>query len=269
MYQIFNFISNNKSFLLFIFLELVALGLVINTHSFHQSKSLAFLQFYAGNIQQTSSDIYTYFSLKSVNKALTDDNTALKNQISLLKQHQPPIKNDTDVTFSYTNARVIHNTFLNANNYLTLDKGANDGLKENMGVVTEHGLIGIIINTSPKFSKVLSLLNSKASFNVKLSKSNHFGSLKWNGKDFRIAQLYDIPVQAQIEVGDSIISGSYSLFFPENIPVGVIKDFTIDNKMYKVINIELFEDFSALNYTYIVNNEDQEELKQVDQFHLE
>ena len=264
MFQIFNFISKNKSFLLFIILELVAFGLIVNTHSFHQSKFLAFTHFYSGRIQNTSNKINSYFDLKQVNKTLIDENTSLRNQIEILKENQPNIELTIDSTLIYTNARVINNSFLNSNNFLTLDKGSKDGLKPNMGVITHKGLIGIVINTSPNFSTVLSLLNSKASFNVKMKNSNHFGSLQWNGKDFRTAQLYDIPLQANIKMGDSIVSGTYSLFFPEDIPIGKVKDFTIDNKMYKVINVELFEDYSALNYVYVVENRNKEEIEQLE-----
>ena len=269
MFQIFNFITKNKSFLLFLILELVAFGLIVNTHSFHQSKFLAFSQFYSGKIQNTSSGISRYFNLRQINKTLMEDNTALRNQLELLKNNEGQSEFNPDTTLIYTNARVIKNSFLNANNFLTLDKGSNDGLKTNMGVITHNGLIGVVINTSPNFSKVLSLLNSKSSFNVKLNKSDHFGSLQWNGKDFRTAQLYDIPLQAEVQKGDTISSGAYSLFFPENIPIGTVKDFTIANKMYKVINVELFEDFSAINYVYVVENKNKQEIEQLDQQKIE
>jgi rod shape-determining protein MreC len=51
-----------------------------------------------------------------------------------------------------------------------------------MGVINDLGIVGIVDNTSPKFATVVSILNVKSQINAKIKKSNHFGSLVWNGK---------------------------------------------------------------------------------------
>jgi rod shape-determining protein MreC len=103
-------------------------------------------------------------------------------------------------------------------------------------------------------------LHSQTKINAKIKKSHHYGSLSWNGKNFTKVLLEDLPIQANIKKGDTIISGGKSIFFPEGIPIGTISDFKIDNKAYNSITINLFTDMSALYNVYIVKNNQKEEL---------
>jgi len=99
---------------------------------------------------------------------------------------------------------------------------------------------------------------------VRLKNSNHFGTLVWNGEDYNILQLIDIPRQAHIKEGDTIITGGKSAIFPEGITIGTIKDFNFENNQYQNINIVLFNDMSAIGYVQIVKN-----LERIEQINLE
>jgi rod shape-determining protein MreC len=264
MYQIFKFISENRTFLLFLLLEFVALIFIINTHSFHQSKFLSVSQTITGNIDNTSSGVRSYFHLKELNERLIQENIELRHNNLSLPNTSPDQLIDSTLLFNYVDASVINNTFLKRNNYIIINKGKKQGLKPEMGVITHKGIIGIIINVSDNFSMVMTLLNSKASFNAKLAKSEHFGSLKWDGVDFNFAQLHDIPLQANVTVGDTIVSGNQSLFFPKNIPIGVVDDLKVSNKLYEHIQIKLFTDYSALYHVYVVENHRKEELTKLE-----
>jgi rod shape-determining protein MreC len=123
-----------------------------------------------------------------------------------------------------------------------------------MGVINSLGVIGVIKSTSSNYSSVLSILNSNSKINVRPINSNHFGILSWDGKESNILQIIDIPRQAQIKKGDTIITGGKSAIFPEGIPVGTINNLSFENNQYSEINVKLFNDMTSLGYIQIIKN---------------
>ena len=123
-------------------------------------------------------------------------------------------------------------------------------------------IIGVINNISSNHDTVLSILNRNSKINIRLKNSDHFGTLAWDGKDYNITQLSDIPRQAVIKTGDTIITGGKSAIFPEGIHVGTIKDFKFENSQYIEINVALFNDMSSLGYVQVIKNlQKSEQLK--------
>lgn len=257
MLQLINFFRKNRLFILFLFLEFVAFVFIINSHSYHNSKYLNSANYISGSILKKSNAVSSYFKLKSQNKVLAKENEYLKN--TLQGWNDSTILKDStyrtsSLKYEYINASVISNPYTKRNNILTLDKGKLDSIQPNMGVVLSNGIVGITLKVSNRFTTVLSLLHSQSKINAKMKKSHHYGSLHWKGKDFSKVNLDDLPIQANIQEGDTIISGGKSVFFPEGIPIGVITDFTIENKSYTSISINLFADLSALHSVYVVKN---------------
>ena len=147
------------------------------------------------------------------------------------------------------------------NNYLTLNKGERDSIFEDFGVITSNGVIGIIVNSSKGYSRAISLLNTQIRVNAKLKKSEHFGSLQWDGKDPAIVSLIDVPKQAPVAVGDTIITGGLSTIFPKGIPIGEVVDFNLDvSQNYYRISVALFNDMTRLNHVYIIENLNRDEI---------
>jgi rod shape-determining protein MreC len=130
-----------------------------------------------------------------------------------------------------------------------------------MGVINSLGIVGIIDNTSSRYATVLSLLNIKSQINAKIKKSNHFGSLVWNGKSTGFVQLIDIPRLAAIRKGDTIVTGGQSVIFPENLNIGTVDKIYIDNQTnYYTLDIKLFNDMTNLGHVYIIKSKDREEI---------
>jgi rod shape-determining protein MreC len=130
-----------------------------------------------------------------------------------------------------------------------------------MGVINSSGIIGIVDKTSKNYATVISILNVKSQINAKIKKSNHFGSLVWNGKSTGFVQLIDVPRLASVRKGDTIVTGGQSVIFPENIGVGTINNIYIDNKTnYYTLNIKLFNDMTNLGHVYIIKSKDREEI---------
>ncbi|WP_338646393.1 rod shape-determining protein MreC [Flavobacterium sp. KS-LB2] len=264
MQQIFNFIFKNSNRLLFLLLLGISLSLTIQSHSFHRSKIISSANFLSGGVYEKVNNLNEYLNLKSQNDALALENAKLKSLLFNLKDTTAIKKLDSikgvkpdDIVVS----KVIHNSYNVHENYLTLNSGELQGVKPDMGVINSLGIVGIIENTSPNYSTVISILNKKSQINAKIKKSNHFGSLIWNGKSTGFVQLIDVPRLAAIRKGDTIVTGGQSVIFPENINIGTIDKIEIDNQTnYYTITVRLFNDMTNLGHVYIIKNKDREEV---------
>jgi rod shape-determining protein MreC len=256
MQQIFNFIFKNSNRLLFLLLLSISLLLTIQSHSFHRSKVISSANFLSGGVYEKLNTLNEYLNLQSQNELLAKENAQLKSLLfnkkdSTISDKLDSIKgvHSSDLIVS----KVIKNSYNVHENYLTLNSGELHGVKPDMGVINSLGIIGIIDNTSPKYATVISILNKKSQINAKVKKSNHFGSLIWNGKSTGFVQLIDIPRLASVRKGDTIVTGGQSVIFPENINIGTIDKVYIDNETnYYTLDIKLFNDMTNLGHVYII-----------------
>ncbi len=264
MQQIFNFIYKNSNRLLFLLLLGISLFLSIQSHSYHRSKIISSANFLSGGVYERINNVSEYLNLRTQNDALAQENAKLRSLLFNAKDTTAIPKLDsikglkpTDIIVS----KVIHNTFNTHENYLTINSGSLQGVKSDMGVINSLGIVGIIDNTSSNYSTVISILNVKSQINAKLKKSNHFGSLSWNGKSSGFVQLTDVPRLASIRKGDTIVTGGQSVIFPENINIGTIDKIEIDNQThYYTIQVKLFNDMTNLGHVYILKSKNREEI---------
>lgn len=264
MQQIFNFIFKNSNRLLFLLLLGISLFLTIQSHSYHRSEVINSANFLSGGVYERINNVTEYFNLRTQNVALAQENSKLRSLLFNVKDTASVHKLDSikglrpdDIIVS----KVIHNSFNNHENYLTLNAGSLDGVKADMGVINSLGIVGVIDNTSARYATVVSILNVKSQINAKLKKSNHFGSLNWNGKSTGYVQLTDVPRLASIKKGDTIVTGGQSVIFPENINIGTIDRVRTDNQThYYTIDVKLFNDMTDLGHVYILKSKNREEI---------
>jgi len=264
MQQIFNFIYKNSNRLLFLLLLGISLFLTVQSHSYHRSKIISSANFLSGGVYEKINNVGEYLSLRDQNDALAQENAKLRSLLFNAKDTTSIPEMDsikgvkpTDIIVS----KVIHNSYNVYENYLTLNSGELQGVKPDMGVINSLGIIGIIDNTSPHYATVISLLNKKSQINAKIKKSNHFGSLIWNGKSTGFVQLIDIPRLAAIRKGDTIVTGGQSIIFPENINIGTVDRIYVDNQThYYTLDVKLFNDMTNLGHVYIIKSKDREEI---------
>ncbi|NDP27965.1 MAG: rod shape-determining protein MreC [Flavobacterium sp.] len=264
MQQIFNFIYKNSNRLLFLLLLGISLFLSIQSHSYHRSKIISSANFLSGGVYERINNVSEYLNLRTQNDALAQENAKLRSLLFNAKDTTAIPKLDslkgikpTDIVVS----KVIHNTFNTLENYLTLNSGSRQGVKQDMGVINSLGIVGIIDNVSENYSTVVSILNIKSHINAKLKKSNHFGSLGWDGKSTGFVQLTDVPRLASIRKGDTIVTGGQSVIFPENINIGTINRIYFENEThYYKIEVKLFNDMTNLGHVYILKSKNREEI---------
>jgi rod shape-determining protein MreC len=264
MQQIFNFIIRNSNRLLFLLLLGISLALTIQSHSYHKSRVISSANFLSGGVYERISHVNEYLNLRTENDELVLENARLK---SLLFNKEDTTKipladsikgvKPADIIVS----KVIHNSYSTHENYITLNSGAKEGVKQDMGVINSLGIVGVVDNTSKNYSTVISILNMKSQINAKLKKSNHFGSLTWDGKNAGFVQLEDVPRLATVRKGDTIVTGGQSEIFPEGINIGTVDIvYKQDNTSYYVIKVKLFNDMTNLGHVYIIKSKGREEL---------
>jgi len=271
MQQLIYFIRKFRFFLLFLLLETLALFFTVQHHSYHSSKIINSANFLSGNIYKQVSTIRDFIHLKKENHLLNEENVNLKNLLEQQNLNQSSsafiLEDSTRYTqkYQYINAKVINNNYTGQNNFLTLNKGSSHQLVPDLGVVNSKGILGVIKNTSTNYATILSILNARSNINVRLKTSTHFGTLIWNGLNYKILQIVDIPRQANIQQGDTIITGGKSAIFPEGILVGTIENFTFENNQYQEINVQLFNDMSTIGQVQIIKNFQKKEQQDLEQ----
>jgi rod shape-determining protein MreC len=270
MQQIIKFLQKYRYFILFLLLEFIAIAFTIQSHSFHTSKFVNSANSITGGVYKKANLINQFFNLEIENERLLEENTRLKNLLSLKPIQLGSTYNtiiDTTLYFqryNYLGAKIYTNSYSRRNNILMINKGLKDGVQPEMGVETSRGIIGVTKSVSKNYSTVISILNEYSKINVKSLNNDHYGTLTWDGKDYKTAQLQDLPRQARIKIGDTIITGGKSTIFPEGKLVGTIKDFEIKNNTFKTINITLFNDMSSLSNVNVIKNLHKKEIQQLE-----
>ncbi|MFB9053492.1 rod shape-determining protein MreC [Formosa undariae] len=267
MQQILNFIIRNKNFLLYLLLFSLSVFFTIQTHSYHKSKFINSANFLSGGIYTRLNNVNQYFDLKTQNENLSEENARLRNR---LQNHHLSVDEDFvdttsfDGTYLFRPVRVIKNSYSATTNILLIDKGLNDSVQQDFGLITPKGILGIIDKTSNNYATVISILNSKSKISAQLKKTNHFGTLTWDGKSPRTVQLIDIPKIAPIKIGDTIVTSGRSVIFPKGIQVGIIESYNLDAAENNFeINVTLFNDMTNIEHAYIIEHLDAPEINNI------
>jgi rod shape-determining protein MreC len=158
--------------------------------------------------------------------------------------------------YRWREAQVTYSTVSGEKNYIQINKGAIDGIADDMGVFSSDGnLVGKVINVSPNFSQVMSLLHIRNSTSVMVKKTRSSGTISWNAKDPRFLTLNDIPKSDSIVKGDTIITGSYILSVPPGMMVGTVDEVIPDNSTnFYVLKIRTAANFADLQQVFVVEN---------------
>lgn len=251
---------------MFVLLESVAIWLMVSNNSQQGAVFFNSANQLSGGILSTQNNIAEYFSLASVNKSLVDKNAELLAELEYYKTPADSAFIHVDslmaATFNFKGAKIINNSINLSQNFITINKGSNQGIKEGMGVFNEEGVVGRVKGVTKNFATVVSLLHVDLLVSSKIASTEVFGSTKWDGKDSKIAKLLYVPRHAVVEVGDQVVTSGYNAVFPEGIPIGkVLEVQSGSDTNYLDITIELATDFSRLSYVYLVENFLEEELE--------
>ncbi len=213
-------------------------------------------------MMQTSQGVSEYFRLGEVNDELARENARLKMELQQISQSIYPLDRsrlqDKDYLnqFEYIPAKVINNSTRRFTNFITIDRGEQDGIQSDMAVINAAGVVGKVKSVSRRFSVITSILHTDMRVSSKIKRTGDLCTTQWDGTDPYIASLSFVPRHVRPMVGDTIVTSGYNAIFPEDIPVGVISEIDLqDNSPWYDINIELSADLNEISYVYVVKNE--------------
>lgn len=275
MRNLLNFLLKYNYWFLFILLEVICFVLLFRFNNYQQSVYFTSANVVTGKVYEVSGSVSSYFHLKSVNEDLLDRNMLLEQQIANLENALRECQVDSVIVNSIRNldnkdyqifkAHVIRNSLNQADNYITLDKGSSSGIRPEMGVVDGNGVVGIVYKTSPNYSLVISVLNSKSSISCKIVGSEYFGYLKWEHGDSRYAYLKDLPRHAEFNLGDTVVTSGYSTVFPAGVMVGTVDDMSDSNDgLSYLLKIKLATDFGKLGDVRVIARTGQMEQQELE-----
>ncbi len=275
-----NFLLRYGNFFLFLVLEGFSLYLVAQYNEKQNEIYQSSANLLVGTLYENFSNVRKYISIKEIADSLAKENAELRTELEASKYVaidkrgtvqfpldtsiiRPDTNQSVDVIqqFHYITAEVINNSTIREDNYMTLNRGSNHGIKAGMGVISPNGVVGIVKNVTPHFSQVMSLLNSRVQISSMIKRNRFFGSLKWYSDDKsynhnpRYAFLEGIPKHAEVIKGDTVITSGFSNIFPGGIRVGRIEDVQIKNgNNFYTLMVELWSDLSNIRYVYVVDN---------------
>ena len=267
MKEIFIFLKKFHFTILFILLEIFSIILIVNfnnfqAHIFDMGKLTVSNYFYSHN-----EHIISYFKLKDENEKLVKENTMLRNLMmySNYQYHYSLDENlDRDSVYHFIPARNILTTYNRTRNIIILNKGTKCGVMPEMAVCSQEGVVGIIKDVNKKFASVLPLINVDCSISAKIKRNEYYGSLKWDGDDYRYSYLYDIPYHVEVFRGDTIVTSGFSLIFPPDFLIGVVDTVQKTSENFLDIRVKLAVNFRNIKNVYIVNTPQKEDFRKIE-----
>lgn len=196
---------------------------------------------------------------------LTESYVIQKNLNVHLEEEIEQLRDALDLNQTLTGYDVVNATVITRNKgywyqTLTIDKGKNDGLKENMVAITKNGLIGKIEKVT-NFSSEIKLItandvNNKVSVSIATTTGETNAILSGYDKDSDLVQISGVDSRVEINVGDVVTTSGLGGMFPRGIYIGEVE--TITNDKYglsKTLGIKTNQDFNNIHYVTILKEE--------------
>lgn len=254
----------------FILLETAAIVMLNHNNSMQRLWTMRLSHGFMAKTWGFTQKVRGYFSLAGQNEELAFENHRLREMI---REYEDAAK-ATDISlqsvarddgFVYTPAQIIKSGTNSQHNYLILDKGSEDGIVQNSGIISSKGVIGIVDAVSRHYSYAISFLNTEVNISSRLGGTGAVGPLAWDGKNTDGAILKEIPLQYRYSPGDTVYTSGYSVIFPPDIPLGTAGDASIINGATNEITVNLFQDYTALKFVTIVRNTRAAEIEALEQ----
>ncbi len=272
MKEIIKLILKYHFTIIFILLEVISFSLIVLHNNYQRTVFSGYTASFFGAISSIVTTVDDYFYLKVTNDKLVAENTDLRNKIEELKAINREIQTDTlwqdidsiSTDYIYKTAEIINSSFNKTKNYITIDKGTQEGINSEMAVCSGDGVIGIVERVSRHYAKVLPLINANLRVSAKIKKNGYYGSLQWDGSDYRYSFLNDIPFHVNAEVGDTIVTSGFSSIFPEGKLIGFVESVNKETANFLTIKVKLATDFKKISDVYVIANTRKQEQQQLE-----
>ncbi|MFZ9386979.1 MAG: rod shape-determining protein MreC [Chitinophagaceae bacterium] len=277
MKNIFLFIGRYKTFFSFLILQGVALWFLFSYNRFHRAKFLGVANEATGRINAQYNRIEDFFSLKEENRRVHRLNDSLMNLVQgnfslhdtsgqIIRDSIPADTLGHYRRYIFRPATVVYNRVSSQKNFIQVNRGAAQGIRDNMAVISSDGaVVGVVVNVSSNFAQVMSLLHVQNSVSASLKRSGDFGTAEWDGRDPRYLVLKKIPKTVEVKKGDTVLTSPVSFNYPPGYMVGTVYDIDLDNTtgMYE-LRVKTAANFYNLQQVHILENLDYTEQLNLD-----
>jgi rod shape-determining protein MreC len=162
------------------------------------------------------------------------DNNELKDQLERLRLEQASVVEDAKqgqrlqrllgfkehYIYQTVPAQVIGTSGTDQSGIVYIDKGSNDGLRQDMPVMTADGIVGRLKDVFPSTSQLMLISDATSGVGVMLQSTRTRGILK--GSTYGQVQMINVSPDDRIKPGEKIITSGGDQIFPRGMPVGVV-----------------------------------------------
>ncbi len=260
MRNLWRFINRYNAFFLFIIYFTISIIFLVKNNDFQRASTLNSSNKFIGSIYEKREAVAKYLFLNLVNDSLAAENSRLRKQLNISPlKDSAATKRITDTInntqYDYIVGEVINKSVTSRNNYITINRGARNGIKKGMGVIGSSGVVGIVWNVSENYTTIQSILHEDTRISSSIQGTPYFGSLIWEGQNPMLVTLTDIPNQFKLKKGANVVTSGLGVVFPKGIMVGkVIKSGVKSGGSFLDISVKLSTNFYALQYVYVVKN---------------
>lgn len=271
MQRLFLFFYQYRAFFTFLILELFCAWLIIGNNPYQGARFFNSSNGLVAGLNNVSQGVREYFLLRQVNSTLARENAYLRSKFEQLNQlrYVTPLPANIDSTvvgqFDFVSAKVVNNTVNRFTNFITINRGADDGLKPGMAVISSMGVIGKVRTVSSHYSVVTSILHVDVEVSALLKRTGHFGTVQWDGLDPDYVKLKYIPRHVEPVKGDTVVTSGYNSIFPAGIMIGLIDEVHLTDELFYDLRVKLSQDFRKLSYVEVVKNDLKNELDSLEQ----
>ena len=256
LYDIASLFKEYILFAIFVIVSIVLLSLN-DSAQIRTIRSITLVS--VGSLQNALGFIPNYFDLRRENRTLRELNLSLTDEVSRLREarleniHLRQLLSLKDRTrYSYIAANIVGKNLQMLRNTITLDVGEKEGVRINMPIVSESGLVGKITATSSGYSIGQILLNRELRVSAKVQRSRVDGIIRWEGGRWLILQ--NVVKTMDVQPGDLVITSEYSSIFPEGITIGVVNSTKQPpGALFQSIELSPGVDFSRLEEVFVVS----------------
>jgi rod shape-determining protein MreC len=272
MHRLIEFIKRIYIVLLFLLIEGIALWTYATATPYTESKILARTTAMGSAVSGTMNDVRNFFALPDQNSALTKRVAQLEAEVErqeqLIAELMPaegemPFVDDIDTKFSYHPANVVSMTTNRNRNYIVVDRGTKDGIRENMGVITPNKeLVGTVVSCSESYSVVMPLLNTLFKIGGTLVDNDYVCSIYWEGTSRY--KVTGVELSRYAEPKKGMVINAKSERVPSDVVIGTIESYEMNiSKTAYSVDVVIAADMQRLDNLLIVENRDQTELEQL------
>ncbi len=215
---------------------------------------------FVGVVQDILSVIPNVVALQRENEILRQLNVNLSDEVNRLREARLEnlrLRNMLGLRertgFRLVPADIIGKSLHLLRNTVTLNAGEASGVRTDMPIISESGLVGRVILTSTHYSVAQLMLNKDFRASAKIQRSRVDGIISWNGSGS--LDLKNVAKTQDVREGDVVTTSEYSSAFPPDIRIGYDSNVSESpGNLFKDIQVIPSVDFTMLEQAFIVTS---------------